>query len=131
MPHVKEVEDPKQTHKEHYNLQVKKLFKNAGFGKGDPRKLGDLDVFLLDGSIPSDFDRSFIAQPKYGLGYNPSPLRKIKDKKVSSNPIMIQIYESAEEKPEELRSSVFDRLQSENVRVFSIRKAEEKDFHSS
>ncbi|KAL2525558.1 Uncharacterized protein Adt_10612 [Abeliophyllum distichum] len=101
MSHVKEVEDPKQTFKGHYNLQVKKLFENARVGKGEHRKLGDLDTVLFCGHVPSDSGGSFIAQPKYRLGYNPGPPRKIKVKKVYSNPIMIQIYATAEEKPEE------------------------------
>ncbi|KAL2512421.1 Uncharacterized protein Adt_18021 [Abeliophyllum distichum] len=87
--HTKGVEDPKQTFKGHYNPQVKKLFENAEFGKGELRKLGDIDAVLLGRRVLSDSDGSFIAQPKYGFGYNPSPPTKIKVKKVSSNPIMI------------------------------------------
>ncbi|KAL2493102.1 Ribonuclease H [Abeliophyllum distichum] len=124
MPHVKEVEDPKQTFKGHYNPQVKKLFKNAGFGKGEPRKLGDLDAVLLDGRVPSDSGGSFIAQPKYGLRYNSGLPRKIKVKKVSLNPIMIQIYETVEDKLKDSRPSVFDRIQSENVRVLVFERLE-------
>ncbi|KAL2461235.1 Retrotrans gag domain-containing protein [Abeliophyllum distichum] len=124
MPRVKEVEDPKQTFKEHYNPQVKKLFKNAGFGKGELRKLGDLDAVLLDGRVPSDSGGSFIAQPKYELGYNRGLPRKIKVKKVSSNSIMIQIYETVEDKLKELRPSVFDRIQSENIRVSVFERLE-------
>ncbi|KAL2492057.1 Uncharacterized protein Adt_27685 [Abeliophyllum distichum] len=117
MPHVKEVEDPKQNFKGYYNPQVKKLFKNARFRKGEPCKLGDLDTVLLYGRVPSDSGRSFIAQPKYGFRYNPGLPRKIKVKKVSSNLIMIQIYETVEDKLKESRPSVFDRIQSENIRV--------------
>ncbi|KAL2532101.1 Uncharacterized protein Adt_05452 [Abeliophyllum distichum] len=124
MPHVKEVEDPKQTFKGHYNPQVKKLFENAGFGKGEPRKLGDHDVVLLDGCVPSDSGGSFIVQPKYGLGYNPGLPRKIKVKKVSSNLIMIQIYETVEDKLKESRPSVFDRIQSESGRVSVFERLE-------
>ncbi|KAL2505267.1 Uncharacterized protein Adt_20888 [Abeliophyllum distichum] len=86
MPHVKEVEDMKQTFK--------------------------------------DSSRSFIAQPNYGLGYNPSLPRKIKVKKVSSNPIMNQIYKTVEDKLKESRPSVFDRIQSENVRVSVFKRLE-------
>ncbi|KAL2532880.1 Uncharacterized protein Adt_06231 [Abeliophyllum distichum] len=124
MSRVKDVEDPKQTFKGHYNPQVKKLFKNVGFGKGEPRKLGDLDAVLLGGHVSLDSDKSFIVQPKYGLGYNPGPPRKIKVKKVSSNPIMNQIYETAEEKPKESRPLVYDRIQSENVRVLVFKRLE-------
>ncbi|KAL2471149.1 Uncharacterized protein Adt_39285 [Abeliophyllum distichum] len=93
---------------------------------GEPRKLGDLDTVLLDGRVPSDSGGSFIAQPKYGLRYNPGPPRKIKVKKVSSNLIMIQIYETVEDKLEESRPSVFDRIQSENVRVSVFERLEKE-----
>ncbi|KAL2465888.1 Ribonuclease H [Abeliophyllum distichum] len=126
MPHVKEVEDPKQTFKGYYNPQVKKLFENAGFRKREPRKLGDLDAVLLDGRVHSDSGGSFIAQPKYRLGYNPGLPRKIKVKKVSSKPIMIQIYETVEDKLKESRPSVFDRIQSKNVRVSVFERLERK-----
>ncbi|KAL2466027.1 Uncharacterized protein Adt_41878 [Abeliophyllum distichum] len=101
MPCVKEVENLKQTFKGHYHPQVKKLIENARFGKRDPCKLDDLDAVLLGGHIPSNSSGLFIAQPKNELGYNPGLPRKIKVKKVSSNLIMIQIYETTEEKPEE------------------------------
>ncbi|KAL2513095.1 Uncharacterized protein Adt_18695 [Abeliophyllum distichum] len=124
MPRVKEVEDMKQTFKGHYNPQVKKLFENARFEKREPRKLGDLDVVLLGGCVPSDSNGSFVAQLKYRLGYNPSLPRKIKVKTVSSNPIMFQIYVTTQEKLEESRSSVFDQIQSENVRVLVFERLE-------
>ncbi|XP_022848780.1 uncharacterized protein LOC111371101 [Olea europaea var. sylvestris] len=95
--------ESKLTFKGCYNPQVKKLFENVEFGKGEPRRLGDLDVVLHE--------------DVYGLGYNPNPPRKIKVKKVSSNPIMVQIYEVAEEKSEQPRPSSFDRIENENVRV--------------
>ncbi|KAL2505477.1 Ribonuclease H [Abeliophyllum distichum] len=76
------------------------------------------------GTVPSDSGGSFIAQPKYGLGYNLGLPRKIKVKKVSSNPIMIQIYETVEDKLKESRPSVFDRIQSENVRVSVFERLE-------
>ncbi|KAL2470473.1 Uncharacterized protein Adt_38609 [Abeliophyllum distichum] len=63
---------------------------------------------MTDGRVPSDSGRSFIAQSKYELGYDPGLPRKIKVKKVSSNPIMIQIYEAVEDKLKESRPSVFD-----------------------
>ncbi|KAL2531540.1 Uncharacterized protein Adt_04891 [Abeliophyllum distichum] len=68
MPHVKEVEDPKQTFKGYYNPQVKKLFENAGFGKGEPRKLGDLDAVLLDGRVPFRFWRVIYCTTKVWIG---------------------------------------------------------------
>ncbi|KAL2454968.1 Uncharacterized protein Adt_47533 [Abeliophyllum distichum] len=110
MPHAKGVEDLKQTFKRHYNPQVKKLFENAKFGKREPRKLGDLNTILLGGHVLSDSDGSFIVQPKYGLGYDPGPPGNIKVKKVSSNLIMNQIYETAKKKSKESRPSVFDRI---------------------
>ncbi|KAL2532953.1 Uncharacterized protein Adt_06304 [Abeliophyllum distichum] len=124
MPHVKEAKDPKQTFKGHYNPQVKKLYENAEFGKGDPCKLGDLDAVLLGRCVPSDSRGSFIAQLKYGLGYNLGPPGKIKVKKVSSNPIMIQIYETTKDKLEESRPLVFDETQCENVRVLVFERLE-------
>ncbi|KAL2472116.1 Uncharacterized protein Adt_40252 [Abeliophyllum distichum] len=61
---------------------------------------------------------------KYGLGYNPCLPKKIKVKKVSSNPIMIQIYETVEDKLKESRPSVFDRIQNKNVRVSVFERLE-------
>ncbi|XP_022893147.1 uncharacterized protein LOC111407730 [Olea europaea var. sylvestris] len=109
--------ESKQTFKGCYNPQVKKLFENAGFGKGEPRKLGDLDAVLSGGHPPFNSDQALMSRPKYGLGYDPNPPRKIKVKKVSSNPIMIQIYEVAEEKSEQLKPLVFDRIENKNARV--------------
>ncbi|XP_022875800.1 uncharacterized protein LOC111394274 [Olea europaea var. sylvestris] len=109
--------ESKKTFKGCYNPQVKKLFENVGFGKGEPRKLGYLNTVLSCGRVPSNSDGTLMSRPRYGLGYDPNPPRKIKVKKVSSNPIMVQIYEVTEEKLEQPRPSVFDRIESENARV--------------
>lgn len=70
------------------NPQVKKLFENVRFGKGEPRSLGDLNTVLSGGHVASNSDGALISRPRYGLEYDPNSSRKIKVKKVFSNPVM-------------------------------------------
>ncbi|XP_038717270.1 uncharacterized protein LOC120010560 [Tripterygium wilfordii] len=101
-----------------FDPRVKKLMENAGYGKGKPCKLGDLDSVLSSGKAPVINKQGIsIPQPKHGLGHesrDSHPIR-IRAKKASANPIMIQIFEYNDDKPVEPLAQ--SQIQKQNTRI--------------
>ncbi|XP_038687483.1 uncharacterized protein LOC119986862 [Tripterygium wilfordii] len=101
-----------------FDPRVKKLMENAGYEKGKPCKLGDLDSVLSSGKAPVINKQGIsIPQPKHGLGHesrDSHPIR-IRAKKASANPIMIQIFEYNDDKPVEPLAQ--SQIQKQNTRI--------------